>query len=219
MSDSDLFRKLLTNQNLISLAADQIDRLVQFRESVLVENEIQNLTRLLSPRDFFEGHVLDVLHLKKTGWITAPTLDLGSGMGVPGLLYALLFGGNWVLSDSEKSKADFMSRTIDGIGLCAPNNVKIFTTNERAEEYIQSSGKEIRIITSRAVGTVTKIFGWIGKSSTWNTLILFKGPKWEEEWAEFQRTAQRKRLKIQDEYSYLVGSDDKKRKLIKLTRE
>ena len=214
MSDSEIFRKFLSEQTLVLLSAEQIERAVRFRERAVEENEKQNLTRLLSPQDFFEGHVLDVLHLYKTGWITEKTLDLGAGMGVPGLLYALLFGGDWVFSDSETSKAEFMSRIIDEFHLRAAH-----ATNQRAEEYIQSQGKEISTITSRAVGTVTKMFTWRSKSSTWNTLIVFKGPKWEEEWAEFSKSGQRKRLEIQGEYSYSVGIDNKSRKIIRLRRK
>ncbi len=214
MSDSEIFRKFLSEQTLVPLSSEQVDRAVRFRERVCEENEKQNLTRLLTPKDFFEGHVLDVLHLRKTGWIEEKTLDLGSGMGVPGLLYALLFGGDWVFSDSETSKADFMARIIDEFRLGTAR-----ATNQRAEEYISSRGKEISTITSRAVGTVTKMFTWLSKSSTWNTLILFKGPKWEEEWGEFSLSSQRKRLEIAGEYSYSVGDDKKSRKLIRLRRK
>jgi len=213
MSDSDEFKMKLVEQTLVPLSDEQIDRTVRFREAVLGENENQNLTRLLTPTDFFEGHVLDVLHLKKTGWIDSKTLDLGSGMGVPGLLYAIIFGGKWVLSDSETSKANFMSRIIDEFHLDS-----VQSTNKRAEEFLSTHGGDVFAITSRAVGSVTKQYTWLSKCSTWNTLILFKGPKWEEEWAEFTLTGQRKRLKIAAEYPYSVGAEKKKRKLIRLDR-
>ena len=38
-----------------------------FTSSFLAENEIQNLTRLISPQDFIEGHVLDVKELLRSG--------------------------------------------------------------------------------------------------------------------------------------------------------
>lgn len=214
MNDSEVFRTLLTTQTVFPLTADQVDRAVRFRERACIENETQNLTRLLSPEDFFEGHVLDVLHLKKTGWITGRALDLGSGMGVPGLLSAILFDENWVLSDSEKSKADFMSRIIDEFNLKTA-----VATSQRAEEYLFKQGLDVKIIVSRAVGSVTKLYGWLSPRSTWNTLILFKGPKWTEEWSEFSNSSKRNRLGVVDEYSYEVGADKKRRVLVRIERK
>lgn len=211
MNDSPEFRKIIETECSEDLNADQIDRLVSFREEVLLENEIQNLTRLLSPRDFFDGHVLDVIHLKKSGILHFPCLDMGSGMGVPGLLYALLFGGEWIVCDSEAKKAEFMSRMIENFSL-----VDVSSASKRAEEILTTHSVEM--IIARAVGPVTRIHGWIGNSSTWNNLILFKGPKWEEEWSDFQKTSQRHRLKLGKQYRYEVGAEKKKRLIVELTR-
>jgi len=211
VSDSSEFRVLLQKNEVRDLSGDQIDRIVEFREEVLKENEIQNLTRLLSPKDFFEGHVLDVLHLEKSGLISFPCLDLGSGMGVPGLLYALLFGGEWIVCDSEAMKAQFMSRMIEKFGL---NNIR--AASERAEDLLDT--QKVGSIVARAVGPVLRIFNWISRCSTWNNLILLKGPKWAEEWAEFQKTSSRSRLKLAQHYHYQVGEEQKQRIAVRLIR-
>lgn len=202
------FRGFLEACELEKFTVEQMDRLVAFREEVLKENEIQNLTRLLSPRDFYEGHVLDVIQLKKSGQITFPCLDLGSGMGVPGIVYALLYGGEWIVCDSEKKKADFMSRMIDLFNLedCS-------CVGGRAESYLDTH--HVESIVARAVGPVSRITAWLPHGSTWNKLILFKGPKWEEEWADFRL----KTLKVERAHRYTVGAEQKTRIIVELVRQ
>jgi len=205
---SSEFRSYLENCDLEKFSVEQVDRVVAFREEVLKENEVQNLTRLLSPVDFYEGHVLDVIHLKKSGQVEFPCMDLGSGMGVPGLVYALLYGGEWLVCDSEVKKADFMARMIDLFDLRGCKAIR-----GRAESYLDSHN--VNSIVVRAVGPVSRIMAWIGPSSTWNKLILLKGPKWPEEWKEFRL----KTLKLGKTYNYSVGSEQKTRVIVELIRQ
>src|SRR4051812_38554125 len=93
------------------LSGDAKARVLAFYERVLAENEIQNLTRLTCPRDFFEGHVLDVKELLQSDLVSFPAMDLGSGAGVPGLLAGLIRGDSWVLAESEGKKAEFLAKT------------------------------------------------------------------------------------------------------------
>lgn len=216
MTEAEIFREILTNELSNELTSNQIDRIVEFRDAVIQENSVQNLTRLLSPRDFVDGHVLDVIHLKKSGFLTFPTLDLGAGMGVPGILYALIYGSDkaqsWISCDSEKTKADFASRVVNHFGLDA-----VEITSSRAEVYLSIHG-EIETIVMRAVGTISRIFAWLDRCSTWNKLILLKGPRWEEEWSEFQATSRRDKLSIGGTYRYEVGSEKKTRIIVEILR-
>src|SRR5271156_4525490 len=100
MPESDLqeFRKLL-KEAWPELSVVQEERVVRFYRLLLAENEIQNLTRLTSPKDFVEGHVLDVKALLKSGLLSFPAMDLGSGCGVPGLLAAAVSENAWVLAE------------------------------------------------------------------------------------------------------------------------
>jgi len=115
--------------------------LLRFYELVLRENEVQNLTRLSTPADFYFGHILDVLEFQKSGiGFEYPVLDIGSGAGVPGIVAAILGKGSWVLSDSEKKKADFLSRTVAELGLSKVlvNRLKISKIHEyRVQEKIR----------------------------------------------------------------------------------
>lgn len=216
MSDSIDFRRLLEADKALDLSLEQIERAIEFREEVLRENEIQNLTRLLSPVDFFEGHIKDVIHLQRSGLVSFPALDLGAGMGVPGLLTAILYGTGegktWVSCDSEGRKAEFLQRMVEHFHLDGVSTAAI-----RAEEVL--STHQIGSVVARAVGPVSRIYAWIRTRSTWNNLILLKGPKWAEEWADFQTTPQRNQLILDGQYTYTVGAEEKARIIVRLRRK
>jgi 16S rRNA (guanine527-N7)-methyltransferase len=192
------------------LSTDQLVRIQAYYERLVTENEIQNLTRLSSPEDFIEGHLIDVRELLKTGFLEYPAADLGSGAGVPGLLAAAIEPARWLLIESERQKARFLQETATALGL---STVQVFA--ERGESVLkQHSAKSV---VARAVGPVDRIFGWL-KSSTWNKLILLKGPKWEEEWSSFQRTGVGKKLRLTGSHAYEVGKENKRRLIVCLER-
>ena len=192
---------------------DAINLLVSFRSRVCLENQVQNLTRILAPEEFYLGHVVDALALHESGFLGSRNFDLGSGAGVPGLPSACLDRGVlWVLNDSERKKADFIDRTARELGL------KHVTAQAGRAEDILPNQPDIRVI-SRAVGPVLRIFNWIEKCSTWNTLVLLKGPSWPDEWSEFQKSGKRNKLSIAGQFEYSIeGPESKQRRLVLLRR-
>lgn len=194
------------------LCSDRAQMLLSFYKCVVEENEHQNLTRLIEPEAFWEGHVEDVRAVLAADILDYPAMDLGSGVGVPGLLAAALSEGRWILAESETRKAEFLRSTAEKLGLSS--RVEVFAG--RAEVFLQSRG--VFSVTARAVGPVERIYGWIRSCSTWNNLVLFKGPAWEKEWAEFQIGRYRGELRIARAVSYEVGPEKKQRSLIRLER-
>ncbi len=205
----------LLEKELVSYALKEITLISQFRELVLAENERQNLTRLTKPKDFIEGHVLDAVFLLKSGYLKYPALDLGSGGGFPGVICAVLELEPWILAESEKSKALFLSAAIQKLKL---SNVSVHCG--RGEDYLYSvpSAHPIQTLVARAVGSVSKIYSWIKKCSTWNSLVLLKGPSWGQEWQEFLKKHKNPPLKILDQHPYEIGKEKKKRVIIQLVR-
>jgi 16S rRNA (guanine(527)-N(7))-methyltransferase RsmG len=193
------------------LNESQLERLAQFYDLFVKENEVQNLTRLSSPGDFVSGHLLDVRELLGSGYLKYPAGDLGSGGGVPGLLAAVLEPKSWALIESEGRKAQFLQRAVDTLGL---TEVRVIAG--RAESGL--SGIRLESITARAVGSVEKIYGWLRKGSTWNNLVLLKGPKWDEEWQEFGKSKFRAELKLVGRREYKVGEEGKRRVIVNLAK-
>lgn len=187
------------------------DCLVRFRERVIQENDRQNLTRLLSPVDFYEGHVMDCRALLESGWKSQRMLDLGSGVGVPGLLMAILEESTqWVLAESEGHKAEFLKQCVRDLGL----EERVMVFHGRGEAYLKRN--PIDCVVARAVGPILRMYTWLKDCSTWNNLILFKGPGWQVEWKEFEQSRYRRDLEITERKDYLVGADQKKRLLVKI---
>lgn len=214
MADQE-FMSLLTH-DWPGLSTETYQRISDFREWIIDESSRQNLTKLLEPREFFEGHVLDVKALLECGLVDYPAMDLGSGGGVPGFLMALVAGNSWVLADSEGHKAAFLARSVEKFGLSG--QVSVFSG--RAEKLLAaiSPEKSLKSIVARAVGPVERIYSWIRPCSTWNNLVLLKGPRWEEEWKEFQGGRYRNELKWIESYKYEVGAEKKQRIIVKIER-
>jgi 16S rRNA (guanine527-N7)-methyltransferase len=196
----------------ISLESEVVDRIDRFYGMVLKENQSQNLTRLTSPEDFFYGHVVDVLELIQTGYLSYPALDIGSGVGIPGLLTASLEEGKWILTDSEGRKANYLQEASLYLGL--RESVEVFSG--RAEKFLEDHS--VQTVIARAVSSVERIYGWIRRCSTWNKLILLKGPAWTMEWESFQLSRFGRELKIDREHLYYTGPERKTRRIIQLSR-
>src|ERR1700749_500861 len=91
---------MIIQQAAPDISASAVNSLNRYRELVLRENEVQNLTRLTAPRDFWEGLVIDGYELLKSGLVEFPAIDLGTGGGVPGVVSAILSQDSWLLVDS-----------------------------------------------------------------------------------------------------------------------
>lgn len=206
-----LVELLAQNGKELGLSVEQSSRIVAFWQLLLLGNQTQNLTKLTSSDGFYFGHLIDVIELEKSNLLSGDLMDLGSGCGVPGLLHAIIFKKNkWILAESEKSKAEFLADTADKMGL-SHNLVEIIPT--RAELFLQH--REIDVVVCRAVGTISKILTWIGPCSTWNRLVLLKGPAWDSEWAEFKG---QKKYITGKMHEYKVGAENKQRKIVEVLR-
>ena len=187
------------------------DKIARFHAILSEENQKQNLTRLISPQDFVEGHVLDVKELLKSQFVDYPAMDLGSGCGVPGILAAIVGGQAWVLAESERHKAEFLFRAVRELGL---TNVRVVA--DRGENFLAEN--TVQSIVARAVGPVERIYGWLQGCSTWNNLVLLKGPAWGSEWESFGLSRFRGALRVDGQHDYQVGTENKQRILAKLKR-
>lgn len=192
----------------------QIIKICSFYEILVAENATQNLTRLTSPDQFVEGHFRDVHELIHSGWLGSRNLDLGSGCGVPGVLSAIADpnrGHKWIAIDAERAKAEFLIRATNVLGISDVAGA----IWGRAEDKIRDIKPDV--VVSRAVGTIKKIYGWIRNCSTWNNLVLFKGPSWPEEWNEFKGSEFGNALELVEERRYATV-DNKQRLIIQIAR-
>ena len=91
---------------------------------ILLGNRQQNLTRILTPQDFWEKHLWDSLSgidsILGSNDATRPlnTIDIGTGAGFPGIPLAIAFP-NWqvTLLDSTRKKIAFINTLIAKLNL------------------------------------------------------------------------------------------------------
>ncbi len=209
--DSPQFKAILEEQ--LALADEEIiDKLVSFREKLLIENQRQNLTRITEPQAFLDQNLIDVQELLTSGFLDYPALDLGSGAGIPGLVAALFESNPWVLVESEKKKAEWLKRVASELKL---SHVQVFPG--RAEKYLAVNA--VSSVVARAVARIDRIFNWLEKCSTWNSLILLKGPAWDEEWSAFQKKKKSELVEIKGVHEYSIGDDKIKRVIVRVERK
>ncbi len=201
------FRELLSKT---TATPAQQEQLVKFRELVVAESKVQNLTKLLSDEDFFYGHLEDCFELQRLGWLDSsqPNLDFGSGAGIPGIPLAILTGSKMGLVESETRKAEFLQKTVDALGLTGVDAV-----HARIEDLLKSRSCDAVLV--RAVGSVEKLLDLLRKSSTWNRIILFKGPAFAEE-SKVLTHEKFRRFKVIRKQAYTV--QEKTRLLIEIGR-
>lgn len=185
------------------VASKIIKKMVSYREEVLLENKVQNLTRILDPEPFYEKNIVDVVAFhQKINCRGQKVMDLGSGGGVPGVIGGILNlllpdseKNHWILVESEGRKAQFLHRTINRLHL---EQIEVF--EGRGEAYLKEN--RVDTVVSRAVGSIYKVYSLIRKCSTWNTLVFFKGEQWEKEWEEFKKSEYSTQIDLTSHFHY-----------------
>jgi len=194
------------------LSQAQTEALLAYRNALLLENEKQNLTRITDDDAFIDNNLIDCIELEKSGFLGEKNIDWGSGGGIPGLMSAALWPRKWVLVESEKAKARFLSETTAFLGL----ESHVLVVDQRLETLYKKL--PATTIVARAVAGTEKLLNSLSACSTWNNLILLKSKKWSEEWAAAQPLVKRMRLKLKSTHEYVGGKSGAYRIIAQVTR-
>lgn len=146
--------------------------LSKYYELVLKWNNRLHLTTLTRPWEFFDRHILEsafsesvILPLVNQVW------DLGSGLGVPGMVIAILRPDLTVhLVEVRRNKALFLEEMVGELRL---NNVKVI---ESRFEDIKRIHKE-SCLTVRAIERIEKVIPEIVRLGAESSQILIFGAK------------------------------------------
>lgn len=141
----------------------QIQLFSQLYKAILEGNQIQNLTRITEPEEFWEKHIWDSLlgiapffiadflpKLQKESLATvSKIIDIGTGAGFPGLPIAIA-NPNWTVTmvDSTQKKIAFVSKAIAQLQL---NNAKAIISRAEALGRNQSHREQYDLALIRAV--------------------------------------------------------------------
>ena len=143
----------------------QVDKIDFYLSSIIEYNKHTNLIGKSTIENIWDRHVLDCLQLTK--YIInkkLKILDLGTGAGLPGVLFSIVGYQKVLMVDSVKKKTDFVRKIIKELSLTA----KI--QNKRIEKPPMSHHD---IIVSRALAPLLKLLTYARMYSNKNTTLLF----------------------------------------------
>ena len=148
----------------------EADLLSNYYELVLKWNNRLHLTTLTQPREFFGRHILEsafsesfILPVVNQVW------DLGSGLGVPGIVIAVLRPNLAVrLVEVGRNRAIFLQEAVEILGL---NNVEVVESRFEAVEMFP----EKSCLAARAIESMENLIPEILKLGTSASQILIFG--------------------------------------------
>jgi 16S rRNA (guanine527-N7)-methyltransferase len=158
LSKSDIVSEFVLNKT-------QVDKIDFYLSSIIEHNKHTNLIGKSTIENIWDRHVLDCLQLTK--YIInkkLKILDLGTGAGLPGVLFSIVGYQKVLMVDSVKKKTDFVRKIIKELSLTA----KI--QNKRIEKPPKSQHD---IIVSRALAPLVKLLTYARMYSNKNTTSLF----------------------------------------------
>lgn len=164
----------------------EADLLSNYYNLALKWNKRLHLTTLIQPQDFFERHILEstfseslILPAVNQVW------DLGSGLGIPGMVIAVLRPDLTVhLVEASRNKAIFLREAAETLGL---NNVKVVKSRFETVELFPVRS----CLTVRAIESMEKLIPEILKLGNSASQILIFGAKGLEEKARKLLSGQR----------------------------
>lgn len=136
----------------IELTSQQLEKLNQFYELLILWNQKMNLTRIIEKKDVYLKHFYDSLTLSKVIDLKQDlTLcDVGSGAGFPGIVLKICFPNLKItLLDSLQKRVNYLNEIIKELDL---KNIEAIHT--RAEDYAKQNREKFDIVTARAVANL-----------------------------------------------------------------
>lgn len=145
----------------LSLSDEQVDQLLAYQELIAKWNKVYNLTALRDPQEMLTHHLLDSLAavaplVRQTQGKPVRLLDVGSGGGLPGVVFAVTCPQVQVhCVDTVLKKATFIQQVAASLKL--PNLRGI---HARVESLSAASGDGYDLVCSRAFASLVDFTAW-----------------------------------------------------------
>lgn len=166
----------------ININADEekINKLLQFMNIVIRENEKINLTTIIDEKEFIEKHIIDSAAALKYLKNNSSVIDIGSGAGMPGIIFKILNNTlDITLLDSLNKRVTYLNNTIKELSL---DNIKAI--HARAEELAHDDKyrQHFDYSTARAVARLNTLLEYtMPFVKVGGKFIALKAEKGEEE--------------------------------------
>ncbi len=168
----------------IDYSEDKLKLLKAYLEYLVQENRRYNLIGTEEIEDIISKHFLDCLaplSLSDMDMIfDGPVIDLGTGAGLPGIIWAIFNPGiDIYLLDSRRKKVDFLKRTRERLELdnCYPFQARVEDVGQDKDFR-----EKFKFVTARAVAKINVLLEYAlplvkisGKTG------FFKGPAYQQE--------------------------------------
>ena len=139
----------------INLTKDQMNKLEEYYNLLIEENEKINLTTITNKENVYLKHFYDSLTLIKAYNLNKEVTlcDIGTGAGFPGVVLSICFPNLKVtVVESIKKKINFLFLVKNELGI-----KNLFICNERAEIFARNNIEKYDIVTSRAMARLNML--------------------------------------------------------------
>ncbi len=189
----------------------------KYKSILMQENDKINLVSRKTIAEEIDLHIEDSKKVFER-WQLKNTkiIDVGSGAGFPGMIMAICNQENeYTLLESELKKYQFLMQAAQ---LLKMRHVQVI--RGRAEEigHDKSYREQFDISTSRAVAAMRVVIEYcLPFTRVGGMVLLWKGPRYQEEIDQSARALQLLGGKVEDIYLYKIG-DDRQRAIIKIVK-
>ena len=204
----------ITIENLQTILSEHREKLNQYSELLIAENQKYNLTRIDSPRQIETRHFLDSL----TGLFLLDErsqrksqplkiLDIGSGAGFPGLVLAIVRPAWQIVSlEATEKKANFQMMVCDTLGL---DNATVLSGRAEAVAHHAAYRQQFDVVTARALAAMPVLAELsLGFVKIGGVGLYWKGPSVKEELVTAQAAIKQMGAEIENTLSYTLQTED-----------
>jgi len=201
----------------IDLTEEQLEKLEQFYNILIKENETMNLTRITEKEEVYLKHFYDSITLARVIDLNQElTLcDVGTGAGFPGIVLKIVFPNLKItLIDALQKRVNYLNKTVEKLGL-----KDIIAYHKRSEDFARDNREEFDIVTARAVANL-KILSELTLPlvKVGGNFIAMKA-NIDEELEESQEMITRLGGKIEQIDKFNLPKEESNRTLVKIKKE
>jgi len=201
----------------IDLTEEQLEKLEQFYNILIKENETMNLTRITEKEEVYLKHFYDSITLARVIDLNQElTLcDVGTGAGFPGIVLKIVFPNLKItLIDALQKRVNYLNKTVEKLG-----SKDIIAYHKRSEDFARDNREEFDIVTARAVANL-KILSELTLPlvKVGGNFIAMKA-NIDEELEESQEMITRLGGKIEQIDKFNLPKEESNRTLVKIKKE
>ncbi len=190
----------------LNIENEKAEKLSRYIDRLI--NAPLNLTSIKDFDQAVHKHAVDVL-LPMIN-LCGEVLDAGTGGGVPGIVYAIVFPVKVFLVDSTRKKIIWLQRIIKELEI---TNAE--TLCSRIEELGHEMRERFDVLTARALAELritAELCAALCKIN--GRLLFYKGPKWRQEYRQAEHTLKVLGLELENVKEYFLKTGEQRSLLI-----